>query len=57
MYNLPNCCINSEDDMQFNVVIRRWILERPDEMRKLLQSMVDDYFYKGVVFGQLYRGK
>ena len=33
--------------MEFQVVIRRWLLEQPNEVQKLLQSLIESYFYKG----------
>ncbi len=33
--------------MDFQVVIRRWLLEQSNEVQKLLQSLIDSYFYKG----------
>ncbi len=51
----------SEDDMDFHIVIRSWLLEQPSEVQKSLQSLIDSYFYKGndqhvdlFVFAQFY---
>ena len=33
--------------MEFQVVIRRWLLEQPNEVQKLLQSLIESCFYKG----------
>lgn len=37
----------SEDDMDFHIVVRSWLLEQPDEVQKSLHSLIESYFYKG----------
>ena len=36
--------------MDFAVVIRRWLLEQPDEVQQMLQSLIDSYLEKGSYF-------
>ncbi|KAI9564905.1 hypothetical protein GHT06_008646 [Daphnia sinensis] len=38
----------SEDDMDFRIVVRSWLLEQPDEVQKSLHSLIEAYFYKAI---------
>lgn len=33
--------------MEFNIVIRRWLLEQPNEVQNFLQSLIDKFLHKG----------